>query len=97
MKPGILPAVFEVSGSLSSGRAQLIPRHLANCRQPPTSCKFAQRTSLMSVVQAQESRAIHNQIQTSWSFVGEHYQFLRCCHESFSPGFLIALSKMLSF
>lgn len=65
MKPEILPAIFEVSGSLSSGRAQLIPRDLANWRQPPTLCKCAHRTSLMSVVQAQESRATHNQIQTS--------------------------------
>lgn len=41
----------------------------------------------MSVVQAQESRAAHNQIQMSSNFMGEHYQFLRCCHESFGPGF----------
>lgn len=39
MKPEILPAIFEVSGSLSAGRAQLIPRDLANWRQPPTLCK----------------------------------------------------------
>lgn len=35
----------------------------------------------MSVVQAQESRVIHNQIQTRQNFMGEHYQFLKYCHE----------------